>query len=122
MEGLFENSMKLFPLLSRFRKQCLAIADVETRVGIALQTVDDGAILRRRRDQVDTAPAQSIDRERIDVLRINAALAKCFDKSDAIVVSIIADQIEVRSNQAAKVFAKRNVYRRHVVQRPDAHV
>src|SRR5262245_32391705 len=99
-EDLCQSVMQLDALGSSALKQLLTIRNVETRVGILFQLPDDLFVGRRRLVEVDSLPAQCIDGKRVEIARVDAASAKRFDESHAIVVFVVADQISIGGDDA----------------------
>src|SRR5215470_6833942 len=119
--------MKFAALSSRFLKQLLPVVEVETFIGIHFELVNDGLIhlqhgssfSRFQIRRIKSFPPQRVHRERADLLRVDAAAPERFDKSDAIVVTVVADEIKIGGDQSAEILAKRDVYGRHIVERAD---
>src|SRR5215212_2374684 len=122
LEDLFQLVVQQFALFSRDVKQTLTVRNVETRVGVVLELLQNRLVLRRRLLNTHSLPAKRIYRKRIEISRVDSAFTKCFDKSDAIVVTIVLNQIGIGSDNPAQVFTKRDVNRRNVVERANAHV
>ena len=100
----------------------LALREQEL-AGIRLQALQRVLQRLRRPDLVALrrAPEQAVGTERPQVARINAAAAERFDERDAIVQVIVRHGIGVGGDHRAQELAERDVDRRAVVERANAH-
>src|SRR5262245_23180082 len=79
---------------------------------------------------VESLPAKRVDRERArcvlsrgaEINRVNAAATEGFDKGDAVVVAVVADEVKVGGDEGAQELEECHVNWWQVVDRADAHV
>src|SRR5262249_49624838 len=117
-----QSVVERFARLPRCNEKSFAIMQIETSVRIAPQLLEDRFVLARRLGEIDALPAQCVDGKRVEIQRVDATPAESFDERYAIAERVVFDQIAIRRDEAAQVFAERDVDGRNVVERPDANV
>jgi transposase-like protein len=111
-------------LLTRCVEQPLAVFQIKAGVSVVLQTLDDACVLlpnlrshlTGKLGWVETLPTQRVYRERskrvvrrrVEVKRIDAAAAECLDEGDAVVMAVVADEVEVGCDECSQGLWCRN--------------
>ncbi len=121
LEERLEERMQLLALLVSALEQHLAIRDVDTFIGKLLQRAQQGAVVPAGILDVDVLPSQRVDRQGVQVIRVDTAAPEGFHECDAVAVGVIGDQVEVRRDDAPEVFPKGDVESGNVVQGANAH-